>query len=119
VAQLETNNEELLQMAVRAAKAGQKDGARVMFRQVYNRNKNNETAMMWLAKLSKTPKERVQWLERILEYNPDNAAAKKALKTMAYKREASNNRILLLYGSVGVVMLVLVLVIITLVVTSS
>ncbi len=107
----EANNEELLQMAIRAAKSGQKDGARMMFRQVYDRNRRNETALMWLAKLSKDKKERREWMERILEINPDNAAAQKAIKQIVYKKQASDNRTLVLFGGLAVVMFVVVIVI--------
>lgn len=103
-----TNNEELLQMAIRAAKSGQKEGARVMLRQVYARNKRNETALMWLAKLAKNQKERQQWLRQILEINPENEAAKKAIARMRYQREAANNKTLVLFGAVAIIMIVLV-----------
>ena len=113
----ETNNEELLQMAIRAAKSGQKDGARVMFRQVYDRNRRNETAMMWLARLSRTPQERREWLQRILENNPENEAAQKAIKQIAYKRAASDNRTIILFGAVGAIMFILVVVILVIALT--
>lgn len=113
-----TNNEELLQLAIRAAKSGQADGARVMLRQVYARNKRNETALMWLAKLSKNQKEREKWLREILEINPENEAAKKALGKMRYRREAANNRTLMLFGAVAVILLVVVAVIVVIALTA-
>jgi hypothetical protein len=107
-----TNNEDLLQLAIKAAKGGQKDGAKVMFRQVYSRDKRNETAMMWLAKLAKSQKERVLWLNRVLAVNSDNEAAKQALERINYKRAASDNRIMLLFGAVAFVMIVITIAII-------
>jgi hypothetical protein len=107
----EINNEELLNMAIRAAKNGQKDNARVMFRQVYDRNKRNETAMLWLAKVAKDEKERVQWLKRLLEANPENKAAQKALRHMSYKKASADNRTLFVFGAVAAVMIVVVLVV--------
>ncbi len=103
----ETNLEELLQLAIKAAREGQEDGAKVMFREVYSRNRQNETAMMWLAKLASTEEERKQWLTRIVNLNPDNVAAQKTLKKMQYNKDASNNRILVLFGTVAVVMIII------------
>jgi hypothetical protein len=111
-----TNNEELLQLAIRAARSGQTDGARVMLRQVYTNDRRNETAMLWLAKTARTQKERRQWLDRTLQVNPNNQAAQNALKRMTYRKAASENRTLLLFGAVAVVMIVVVIAIIVVVV---
>ena len=107
-----TDNEELLQLAIKAAKTGQKDGAKVMFRQVFQRDKRNETAMLWLAKLAKSPKERQQWLKRVLNVNPDNTAAQNAMEKIKYNRAASDNRTMILFGAVAVVMIVITLAIV-------
>lgn len=113
----QANNEELMQMAIEAARNGQKDGARMMFRQLYSRNRRNETAMLWLAKLATTEAERKQWLARILEVNPDNVAARRALDKMKYSKQASDNSTLIIFGGIAIAMLVLFLLIIFLVVT--
>lgn len=110
------NNEELLQLAIKAAKSGQKEGARVMFRQVWTRDKRSETAMFWLAKLATSEKERQEWLQRILKVNPNNEQAKNALDKMQYKRAASENRTLLLFGAVAAVLLVVGIAIVLLVI---
>jgi thioredoxin-like negative regulator of GroEL len=107
VAGRKTNNEELLQLAIKASKRGDKEGARVMLRQVHSQDQRNETAMMWMAKIARSEKERQHWLQRVLDVNPDNKAAKNALKRMQYKRAATENRTLLLFGAVAVVMIVL------------
>jgi cytochrome c-type biogenesis protein CcmH/NrfG len=112
----QVNNEDLLQLAIKAARAGQTDGARVMLRQVVARDRNNETAMLWLAKIAKNRKERVAWLNRVLDQNPDNAAARKALDRMEYKRAATENRMLVLYGAVAVVMVIVTIVVLLVVV---
>lgn len=114
----QTNNEELLQLAIKAAKNNQKDGARVMFRQVWQRDKRSETAMIWLAKLAKTPKERQEWLTRVIKVNPTNETAKDALAKMKHNRAAGENRTLLLFGVVAVVMIVLALAILVVVVAT-
>ncbi|MEL6148298.1 MAG: hypothetical protein AAFV33_20585 [Chloroflexota bacterium] len=101
------NREELMKMAVRSAKQGNKDGARVMFRQVLEQDAKNERAIMWLAKLSNSPTERKTWLERALAVNPDNDTASEALAKMEHNREERENRTLITYGTyvVGAVLL--------------
>lgn len=104
------NREELLQLAIRTAKSGNKEGARVMLRQVLSEDRYNERAMMWMAKIASTKSERRQWLERALEVNPNNDQAKAALKKMVYKTSARENRTLLIYGMVAGVLIVLLVV---------
>ena len=107
------NREELLQMGIRAAKDGNSDGARIFFEQVLNQDKQNERAMMWMAKIASDNKaERKKWLEKTLEVNPDNLQARDALKKMAYVRSATENRTLLTFGMVIGVLIVLALVVV-------
>ncbi len=105
------NREELLQMAINAAKNGQREGARVMFRQILSQDKKNERAMMWMAKLAGTKKERMQWLNRALAVNPNNSTARDALAQMDYKEKAASNRILFLGGVILAAFVILVLVV--------
>lgn len=111
MANKQTSNEELLQMAIRAAKDGQKEGARMMLRQVYNRDKRNETAIMWLAKTATSKKERRDWLTKALELNPTNETAKKALDKMSYQEAANQNKTLILFGGIAALMIITVIVI--------
>ncbi len=104
------NREELLQLAIRSAKSGNKEGARVMLRQVLSEDRYNERAIMWMAKIANTQGERRQWLQRALEVNPNNAQAKAALKKIAYKSSARENRTLLIYGMIAGVLIVLLVV---------
>ena len=101
------NREELLQMGIRAAKAGNAEGARMAFDQILNEDKRNERAMMWMAKIADTKVERKKWLDRVLTVNPDNEAARDALQKMAYTRSAKENRILLVFGMIAGVLVVL------------
>jgi thioredoxin-like negative regulator of GroEL len=103
------NREELLQLAIRAAKAGQKEGARVMFRQILEQDRRNERAMMWMAKLASTKAEQVQWLEKALAANPDNAVARQTLNRIQYKKAAGENRMLIIGGVIAFVLVVLVI----------
>ncbi|MDX2077122.1 MAG: hypothetical protein SFZ02_11870 [bacterium] len=107
----QTSNEELLQLAVKAAKDGQKDGAKMMFRQIHTRDKRNETAIMWLAKLASSEKERISWLTKALELNPTNEAAKKALDKMNYRESANQNKTLILFGGIAALMVITVIVV--------
>lgn len=114
-----TSNEELLQMGINAAKNGQKDGARVLFRQVYRRDQRNERAMLWLARLAKTPAERQQWLRRVLNVNPANETALEALKKMQSRSDEAENRVLRTFGLLVVALVVIVVVAILIIVLFS
>jgi hypothetical protein len=105
----QVNNEELLQMAITAVKSDQKESARIMLRQIYGRDKRNESVMLWLAKISRSQKERVKWLERVIEVNPDNETACKALDKLNYSKAVTNNRTMLIFGGVAAIMVVLTL----------
>ncbi len=106
------NREELLQMAIRAAKAGNREGARVMFRKILGEDRRNERAMMWMAKLAATKAERRQWLQRAVTVNPDNQSARDSLRKMAYSSKAKDNRVLIVFGVVAGVLIVLAVLIV-------
>ncbi len=106
------NREELLQMGIRAAKSGNKEGARMMLEQVLNQDKRNERAMMWMAKIADSKPERKKWLDKVLEINPDNSNARSALKSMVYQQSATENRTLLIFGVVVGVLIILAIVIV-------
>ncbi|MCA9902602.1 MAG: hypothetical protein KC547_01995 [Anaerolineae bacterium] len=99
------NREELLQMAIEAARAGQKDGARVIFRQILEQDKRNQRAMMWMAKLADSKEERIRWLEMVVSTNPDNITARKELNRIRYTRAARENRTLVIFGVIAVVLI--------------
>ncbi len=105
------NREELLQLAIHAARQDNKDAAREMFHRVWSEDKRNERAMMWLAKLADNKAERKQWLTRVLAVNPDNEIAKQTLHKMKYRKNAKDNRTLLFFGVVAGILIVLMLVI--------
>jgi thioredoxin-like negative regulator of GroEL len=104
------DREELLQMAIAAAKAGQTEGARVMLRQILEQDRRNERAMMWMAKIADSKSEREQWLRKVLEMNPTNERARDSLEQMQYSDAAKQNRTLLIGGIVIAVLVVLVVV---------
>lgn len=108
----QTNNEELLNLGIQSAKRGNRDAARNLLRQVWQRDRRNERAMMWLAKVSRNDKERREWLDRIISVNPENETARNAIKGMEHKSASKENRTLILFGVVAVVMIVVVLAIV-------
>ena len=103
------NREQLLKMAIQSAKQGNRDGARVMLRQIVQQDPKNEQAMLWLAKIATSPTERKKWLERVLTVNPDNQTAQNAIDRMVQSREASESRKMMTYGSmvIGAAMLLI------------
>jgi hypothetical protein len=113
------NREELLKMAIRSAGAGNKDAARTLFRQILGEDPRNERALLWMAKLAETKTERKQWLDAVLEIDPDNEIARKTLKSMAYTKSRKQNRTLLIFGVVTAVLFALGVAIVLLVLSSS
>lgn len=109
------NREELLQLAITAAKNGNKESAHHMLEKVINEDKKNERAMLWMARIADTKEERIRWLKRVIEINPGNETAANALRSMAHKTASSDNRTLLIFGVVAGVLLVIAVAIVILV----
>lgn len=99
------NLEKLLQLGITAAKDGNKEGARILFKQVLDMDKKNDRAWVWLASVAESNQQRRQYLETALKYNPQNEQAQKAIKKLSAKRSNIEQRTLL----VGVFVLLLVL----------
>ena len=72
---------ELRQQGIAAAKAGQKDQARQLLQQAIRLEPDNEAAWLWLASVARDQRERVFCLQKILEINPDNETALRALES--------------------------------------
>lgn len=107
------NREELLQLAIRTAKEGNPQGARVIFQQVLAQDRRNERALVWMASLTKDKKERRQYLRRVLRVSPRNAAARQELERMDRMEKARSNRTLI-YGGLVVLAAVLLIVLVVL-----
>ncbi len=105
------NREDLLQLAIAAAKRGDKDSARMMFNQILADDKNNERALMWMAQLADNREDMAVWLNRALAVNPNNQMAKDALAAMKSKSSARDNRVLVLFGMIAGVLIVLLLIV--------
>ncbi|HLU10279.1 MAG TPA: tetratricopeptide repeat protein, partial [Oceanobacillus sp.] len=79
---------ELRQQGIAAAKAGQKDQARQLLQQSIRIEPNNEAAWLWLASVARDQRERVFCLQKILEINPNNETAIRALEGLTGATEA-------------------------------
>lgn len=112
------NREQLLQMAITSAKQGNRNAARLMFRRVLSENRNEERAMMWMAKLAETKAERRVWLQRVLTINPNNEIARETLQRLSYRRSARDNRVLLIFGVLATVLIILGTIVVLALVTS-
>jgi hypothetical protein len=111
------NLEELLQLGVRTAKSGNKEGAKVMFQKVLDVDKRNERAWLWLASVSEDEFERRGYLETVLQINPNNTTAKKYLSAMNNAVAAGDSESMMLGIRIllGVVAIVVVAVLIALI----
>jgi hypothetical protein len=103
------NREELFNMAVEAAKQGNRQGARMMFRQIVGEDRKNTRAMMWLAKIAGSKKERDQWLKKVLDINPNHEAAQAALSKIQHGDTAQRNRMMMKIGIGAYVLVTLLL----------
>ncbi|HEY3740422.1 MAG TPA: response regulator [Bryobacteraceae bacterium] len=75
--------------AIAAARSGQKDLARQLLREITDQNPRHEQGFLWLAALAETPAAAVEYLERVLELNPNN---QQALNALAVHRLHLDNR---------------------------
>jgi Tol biopolymer transport system component len=76
------NIQERLREGIDAARRGDRLTARRMLQQVLAYDRNNELALMWMASVVDTPEERISFLQRTLQVNPDNARAREALRRL-------------------------------------
>lgn len=91
------NREELYRMALNAAKSGQRKPAKVMLQQLLLQDEKHIRAMMLMARIS-GKKERVKWLNRVLDVDPDYDDALDQLEKVAYGDAVKRNQQLLKYG---------------------
>lgn len=71
---------ELRQQGIAAAKAGQREQARQLLQQAIRMEPRNEAAWLWIASVARDQRERVFCLRKLLEINPNNEQALKALR---------------------------------------
>lgn len=75
----ESNLDSILRQGIAAARSGDKITARRLLQHVLLIERDNETALMWMASVVETVGERRQYLERVLRVNPNNQRAADAL----------------------------------------
>lgn len=113
------NREELYNLAVEAVNRGDKQGSRVMFRKILSEDKRNTRAMLWLAKIASSEKEREMWLNKILDVNPSHEGALAALNKMKRKGVVERNQLWLRIGVGSYAVLLLVAAILVIVTTAA
>ncbi len=84
---------ELRQRGIAAAKAGQNDLARQLLQQSIRFEPNNEAAWIWLASVAQDRRERLFCFQKLLEINPQNETALKALRAMGITPEQLRGQI--------------------------
>ncbi len=70
------------QKGIAAMKAGNYNLARQFFERAIDENPDDETAWLWMSSIVHTPGEKREYLKRVLEINPHNAAAKRGLEVL-------------------------------------
>jgi tetratricopeptide (TPR) repeat protein len=78
---------QLRTQGIAAAKAGQKDQARQMLQQSLQIEPRNEAAWLWLISLARDSRERLFYLNRLLEINPANEMALQSLQQLGLTRQ--------------------------------
>lgn len=78
---------ELRKQGIAAAKAGQTDQARQLLQQSLRIDSRNEAAWLWLVSLARDQREKMFYLNRLLEINPNNDMGVQALQSLGMTRE--------------------------------
>ena len=82
------DEKDLLSQGIAAARTGRKVQARQLLQQALALNPRSESAWLWLGSIVKSDAERIKCLERVLEINPNNAAARKGLAQLQARAAA-------------------------------
>jgi len=78
---------ELRKRGIAAAKAGEVEEARQLLQQSLRAEPQNEAAWLWLVSLARDQREKMFYLNRLLEINPSNDMGIQALKSLGMTRE--------------------------------
>lgn len=79
---MSSDGRELRQRGIALAKAGDKDEARRLLQQSIRLEPTNEAAWLWLASVARDGRERAFCLNKVLEINPNNEAARQAMDAL-------------------------------------
>lgn len=83
----------LWQTAVTAAKTGDKHTARNLFLQVSEKRPQNEKVFHWLAYVSDSLPDKAAYLRKVLDINPSNQSAQKALEKVLFRQGVTASRL--------------------------
>lgn len=78
---------ELRKQGVAAAKAGDKDRARLLLQQSLRLDPHNEAAWLWLISVARDQREKLIGLYKLLELNPNNEIGLESLASLGLTRE--------------------------------
>ncbi|MEP6987030.1 MAG: tetratricopeptide repeat protein, partial [Chloroflexota bacterium] len=84
---------ELRKQGIAAAKAGQADQARQLLQQSLRIDPQNEASWLWLVSLAKDQREKMFYLNRLLEINPNNEMGLQALKALGMTKDQLVNQV--------------------------
>ena len=79
-----------LRQAIATIKAGDKETGRRMLADILQADLENEQAWLWLSGVVDSDEEKRKYLNRVLEINPDNRAAKRGLHLLDQKEPAQS-----------------------------
>lgn len=85
------NLEDLMRLGIRSAKEGNRENARVIFRQVLNADKRHVGAWLWMASLAENNIDKRRYLETVLRLDPGNTTARQQLNQLDKAIERSEN----------------------------
>ncbi len=86
-----TDPDSILQLGIEAAKDGNKEEARNLFRLLTREDAQNTQAWLWLAGVAESQEERQAALERVVELDPTNEMALKSLQALQEETEGPHS----------------------------
>lgn len=84
-----TDPDSILQLGIEAARDGNKEEARDLFRLLTSEDPNNVQGWLWLAGVAESLPERRTALERTLELDPNNDMARKSMQALEKEESAA------------------------------
>lgn len=75
-------SDSILQLGIEAAREGNKEEARNLFRLLTRQEPQNTQAWLWLAGVAENREERQAALEQVIELEPENQMARKGLEAL-------------------------------------
>jgi hypothetical protein len=105
------NLDDLMRLGINTAKQGNRDNARVIFRQVLDADKRHVGAWLWMASLAESNVDRRRYLETVLRLDPNNETATKQLAKLDQAVSRSENASLR-FGVMVVLVLIVAMVIV-------